>query len=117
MTAPETLHGVGAAPGRGRGPVWVAGEGITPAPPPGCILVASVVHPYMAPLLLRAAGVVAEDGGVLQHAAILAREFGIPAVVGIPDAVARLAGAELVEVDGATGEVTVLRTAGGRHQK
>jgi pyruvate,water dikinase len=57
------------------------------------------------PLLTRAAAVVTEVGGVLAHAAIVARELGIPAVVAADDAMSLLADAGAVEVDGDAGVV------------
>src|SRR5205085_1026753 len=56
----------------------------------------------------RAAGLVMETGGVLSHGAIVAREFGLPAVAGISDAVRRLRTGQRVRVDGGRGTVDVL---------
>ena len=59
----------------------------------------------------RAAAVITDVGAPLSHAAIVARELGIPAVVGCGDATARLKTGDRVRVDGGAGEVTLLRSA------
>ena len=101
------VTGTGASPGNAKGPVFaITGETLPQDVPRGAILVARVIHPYMSPLFFSAAGVVVEDGGLLQHAAILAREFRLPAVVGVVDAVALLGSASTLEIDGTTGDVT-----------
>jgi pyruvate,water dikinase len=74
---------------------------------PGDILVCPFTDPAWTPLLRIAAGVVTETGGVLSHAAIVAREFAIPAVLGVSDATGRLRDDAVVTVDGTTGTVTV----------
>ncbi|MEV4114151.1 PEP/pyruvate-binding domain-containing protein [Nonomuraea sp. NPDC049695] len=73
---------------------------------PGDILVCPFTDPAWTPLLRIAAGVVTEIGGVLSHAAIVAREHGIPAVLGVPNATARLRDDTVITVDGAAGTVT-----------
>ncbi len=73
---------------------------------PGDILVCPWTDPGWTPLLRIAGGVVTEVGGVLSHAAIVARERGIPAVLGVPDATLLLADATPVTVDGTAGVVT-----------
>ena len=73
---------------------------------PGDILVCPYTDPGWTPLLRIAAGVVTETGGVLSHAAIVARELRIPAVLGIPNATTRIPDATTITVDGATGIVT-----------
>ncbi|MEV7009672.1 PEP/pyruvate-binding domain-containing protein [Streptosporangium sp. NPDC051022] len=73
---------------------------------PGDILVCPFTDPAWTPLLRIAAGVVTETGGVLSHAAIVAREHGIPAVLGIPNATSRLRDGTVITVDGTTGTVT-----------
>jgi phosphohistidine swiveling domain-containing protein len=103
-----TVHsGVGAAPGRASGKAYVIrdAEDIM-AVPAGCILVLRILHPHLAPLLPRVAGLVVEEGAILQHATTLARECGIPAAVGIRDARNLFQDADLLEVDGYTGKVT-----------
>lgn len=67
-------------------------------------------HPWL-PFLGIASGLVAQGGGILSHVAILCRELGLPAVIGIPDALARIRDGQTVEVDGARGVVTLLPPA------
>jgi pyruvate, water dikinase len=73
--------------------------------PPGRILVTLSVTPDWLPLLNRAAGVVAEHGGMTSHGAIIARELGIPAVVGATGATQMIQTGESIIVDGDRGEV------------
>lgn len=98
--------GVAAAPGRASGKAYVIRnvEDIM-AVPAGAILVIRILHPHLAPLLPRVAGLVVEEGAILQHATTLARECGIPAAVGIRDARSLFHDGELLEVDGYTGKV------------
>ena len=92
--------------GRGQGPV-VHGPPPT-APEPGDVLVVRVLSPRLAVYLPALGGLVAETGSVLSHLAILAREYGVPTVVAVHDALHRFPpGAQLL-VDGDTGEVTLL---------
>ncbi|RAX23184.1 MULTISPECIES: PEP/pyruvate-binding domain-containing protein [unclassified Actinomyces] len=72
----------------------------------GEVLVCPFTDPSWTPLFSLAAGVVADAGGPLSHAAIIAREFGIPAVLGATGATARISDGELIEVDGSAGVVT-----------
>ena len=73
---------------------------------PGEILVAPSTDPGWTPLFLTAGGLVMEMGGPNSHGAVVAREYGIPAVVGVPDATSRIATGHNVTVDGAAGTVT-----------
>jgi len=94
--------GVGAGGGRGTGPV------VFEDPIIGDVLVVRTLDPDLAPLLPRLAGLVAETGSPLSHLAILAREHGVPVVVGhagIRDAVQR---GDVVVVDGRAGTVEVV---------
>jgi phosphohistidine swiveling domain-containing protein len=72
---------------------------------PGEILVAPSTDPGWTPLFLTAGGLVMEMGGPMSHGAIVAREYGIPAVVGVPDATERIETGQQITVDGTTGEV------------
>jgi pyruvate,water dikinase len=75
----------------------------------GEILVAVLTDIAWTPLFLRAAAVVTDVGAPLSHAAIVARELGIPAVVGCGDATMRLRTGDRVRVDGGQGTVEILR--------
>jgi phosphohistidine swiveling domain-containing protein len=75
---------------------------------PGEILVAPVTNPAWTPYFLPAAGVVMDQGGVLSHGAIIAREYGIPAVVNVGPASQIIRTGRLLRVDGDRGTVTIL---------
>ncbi|WP_426989454.1 PEP/pyruvate-binding domain-containing protein [Pseudarthrobacter sp. Y6] len=72
---------------------------------PGEILVAPSTDPGWTPLFLTAGGLVMEMGGPNSHGAVVAREYGIPAVVGVPDATLRLSTGQEITVDGGAGTV------------
>ena len=72
---------------------------------PGEILVAPSTDPGWTPLFLTAGGLVMEMGGPMSHGAIVAREYGIPAVVGVPDATELIETGQRITVDGSAGEV------------
>ncbi|MGH4018564.1 MAG: PEP/pyruvate-binding domain-containing protein [Pseudonocardiaceae bacterium] len=72
---------------------------------PGEILVAPSTDPGWTPLFLTAGGLVMEMGGANSHGAVVAREYGIPAVVGVPDATLRITTGQRITVQGATGHV------------
>jgi pyruvate,water dikinase len=74
---------------------------------PGEILVAPSTDPGWTPLFLLAAGLVMETGGYLSHGAIVAREYGIPAVLNIPMATQRIADGSTITLDGGAGTVQV----------
>jgi phosphohistidine swiveling domain-containing protein len=78
---------------------------------PGDVLVAVSADVGFSPLFLVAAAVVVDRGGPLSHAAIVLREFGVPAVVNTKNATARLHTGQRVRVDGASGIVTILYDA------
>lgn len=101
--------GQGAGGGRALARVSHAGPA---APEPGTILITRTLDPGLAPLLPGLGGLVSETGSVLSHLAILAREFGVPTVVGLAGALERFPAGSVVVVDGTTGEVTVVETAG-----
>jgi len=74
---------------------------------PGDVVVTRAVTPALAVLVIGCAALVSETGGLLDHGAALARELGIPCVVGCHDAWSLLADGMLVTVDGDGGTVTV----------
>jgi pyruvate,water dikinase len=107
---PESeLRGLGASAGVARGPARIV-LALTEADRlrPGDILVTKVTQPAWTPLFSIARAVVTEVGGVLTHTAIAAREYGIPAVVALPDATRRIRDGQLIEVDGSAGMVRVI---------
>jgi pyruvate,water dikinase len=75
---------------------------------PGEILVCPGTDPAWTPLFLAAGGLVMEVGGLMTHGSVVAREYGIPAVVGVHEVTSRLKSGQRVRVDGASGEVIVL---------
>ena len=100
------VSGVPASPGRATGLVRVIrGPDEFDQLQPGEILVAPLTAPAWTPLFTRAAAVVTDVGSAAAHASIIAREYGIPAVVGCGDATARLRTGMRVIVDGTTGNV------------
>jgi pyruvate,water dikinase len=109
MTAiPLRRTGLGAAPGRANGKVHLLRESSLRQVVPGeAILVTRILHPHFAPMLARVAGIIVEEGSLLQHATTLAREFGIPAIVGVSGAVAEFRDGDDIEIDGSTGEILV----------
>ncbi|WP_157593402.1 PEP-utilizing enzyme, partial [Sedimentibacter sp. B4] len=70
---------------------------------PGEVLVASITTPAYTPLFAMAAGVVTDIGGVLSHGSIVAREYGIPAVLGTGGATRLIRTGDEITVDGAAG--------------
>ncbi len=92
----------GAGGGRGSGFVH-DGAGL---PQPGAVLVVRTLDPNLAAVLPGLGGLVAETGSPLSHLAILAREMGVPTVVGVEGALTRFPPGALVLVDGVAGEVT-----------
>lgn len=102
------LSGSGVASGQARGKVRVIlhpEDGHRLAP--GEILVAPSTDPAWTPLFLRAAAVVMETGGVLSHGAIVAREYGLPAVANVRGVLERLRDGMDVLVDGDNGVVAI----------
>jgi pyruvate,water dikinase len=104
VTTP-TAHpgGVGAGGGAGSGPVHVGDN-----PPAGAVLVVTHLDPRLATVVPRLSGLVAETGSPLSHLAILAREHGVPTVVGHAGATERYRTGQVVEVDGTVGSVGVV---------
>ena len=74
---------------------------------PGEVLVAPSTDPGWTPLFLTAGGLVMEMGGMMSHGAVVAREYGIPAVVGVAGATEQIATGQRVTLDGSAGTVTV----------
>jgi phosphohistidine swiveling domain-containing protein len=105
----RTIRGTGASPGRGSGRARVVrGPDDFRRVGSGDVLVATTTTPAWTALFPSLAGLVTETGGILSHAAIVAREYGIPTVVGAEDATRLIPDGASVSVDGETGEVAVI---------
>ncbi|GAA2103496.1 phosphoenolpyruvate synthase [Microlunatus panaciterrae] len=104
--APVLVQGLAASPGTGSGSVRVL---LSPTEGAqlleGEILVAPMTNPDWVPAIRRAAALVTDGGGMTCHAAIVARELGVPCVVGARDATKRLHLGQQVTVDGTSGRV------------
>jgi rifampicin phosphotransferase len=105
------LIGVPISPGVVQGRVKVFRHATDKQLLPSEILVARATDPGWTPLFLNARGIILEIGGVLQHGAVVAREYGIPCVSGLDDATSKLKDGQLVEVDGSNGIVRILEEA------
>jgi phosphohistidine swiveling domain-containing protein len=103
QVAPEVGGGTGAGGGVGAGAVTYDADD----PPTGSVLVTTTLSPGLGPLLPRLKGIVSETGSVLSHLAILAREAGVPTVVGYAGATRDLPEGAVVLVDGDAGRVTI----------
>jgi pyruvate,water dikinase len=101
------LRGLGAG-GRARGPVVILDPDAPLPPVAGAVVVVGTVVPTMAPLFREAVAIVAEQGGILGHGAALARELGIPCVVGCRGARTALTDGDDVVVDAGAGLVAKL---------
>ncbi|WP_017299257.1 glycerol-3-phosphate acyltransferase [Nodosilinea nodulosa] len=104
----QRLTGIGASAGLIAGPVLVMTQLQTVATEGPFILVVPYTDAGWAPLLARAQGLIAEVGGRLSHGAIIAREYGIPAVMDVADATQRLHTGQWVRLNGEAGTVEVL---------
>jgi rifampicin phosphotransferase len=109
VTTGEVLQGVPGCPGVVRGVARVVTDSHDPsALNPGDILVAPITDPSWTPLFVPAAGVVVDVGAPLSHAIIVSRELGIPCVVSATNATRRIPDGATVEVNGDTGQVTIV---------
>jgi rifampicin phosphotransferase len=102
----DLLRGTPASPGRVTALARVILDPHTAQLAPGEILVAPSTDPGWTPLFLTAGGLVMETGGAMSHGAIVAREYGIPAVVGVTGATDRMHTGQSITIDGTTGVVT-----------
>jgi phosphohistidine swiveling domain-containing protein len=106
--AGDFLKGVAASPGQVTGTARVLlGPEDFGQMQPGDILVAEITTPAWTPLFVMAAGVVTDIGGPLSHGSIVAREYGIPAVLGTGIATQRIRSGQTVTVDGSAGTVAL----------
>lgn len=105
----STISGIGASPGVVEGVAKVVGSiDEFDEVKPGDILVCQMTNPAWTPLFAIVAGVVTDAGGVAAHPAVMAREFGIPAVVGSSIASKRIKSGDRIRVDGSAGVIEVM---------
>jgi pyruvate,water dikinase len=105
------MAGSAVSPGVVEGIVHVVADPHGVQLAPGEILVCRGTDPAWTPLFLAAGGLIMEVGGLMTHGSVVAREYGIPAVVGVHEATTRLRTGERVRVDGSRGTVTILSDA------
>ena len=108
----DTLRGVPASAGKvtGTARVVTTSEDLYRIVE-GEILICRITAPSWAPVFSRVAAAVSDVGGMMAHTAIISREYGLPAVVGVGFATATIQTGDRVEVDGNEGTVTVLERA------
>ena len=106
--AAETYKGVGVSAGAatGKARVLLTPTDVRPSDR-DYILVCPSTDPAWTPLFLHAAGLVMERGGILSHGAVVAREYGVPAVVNIPNATRHIADGQILQIDGNEGTVSI----------
>jgi phosphohistidine swiveling domain-containing protein len=110
----DIIKGVGASAGRVSAPARVlAGPQDFGQMEPGDVLVARITTPAWTSLFAMASAVVTDVGGPLSHSSIVAREYGIPAVLGTGVATQRLSTGQRITVDGDAGTVTIEQSAAG----
>jgi rifampicin phosphotransferase len=109
--AGNVLRGTAASAGTVTGPARVVLDPVGAHLEPGEILVAPSTDPGWTPLFLTAGGLVMEMGGANSHGAVVAREYGIPAVVGVPEATNRISTGRQVTVNGSAGVVETAEDA------
>ena len=104
-----TLSGLGVSGGvaSGRARIVLSAEAGEAELQPGEVLVAPVTDAPWTPLFVPAAAVIVETGGMLSHAATVAREYGIPAVAGVKGATRLIPAGAMVTVNGSSGEITI----------
>jgi pyruvate,water dikinase len=110
--AAETITGVSGCTGTARGRARVLTSPDDPsALEPGEILIAPITDPAWTPLFVAAAAVLVDVGAPFSHAAIVSRELGIPCVLSATEASKRIPDGALIEVNGDTATVTILKHA------
>jgi len=108
IAAAETYTGIGVSAGvaTGKARVLLTPSDVNPSDR-DYILVCPSTDPAWTPLFLHAAGLVMERGGILSHGAVVAREYGVPAVANVPNATRRIVDGQMLQVDGNKGIVSI----------
>ncbi len=108
----QAISGSPVSPGVVEGLVHVVLDPRQAQLAPGEILVCPGTDPAWTPLFMAAGGLVMEVGGMMTHGSVVAREYGIPAVVGVHQATQRLKDGQRIRLDGSSGKIVVLPPAG-----
>ncbi len=106
----EEIKGTPASPGRAKGIVTIV-KGVSDLGKvkKGDIIVAVTTHPDYVPAMQKAAAIITDEGGITSHAAIVARELGLPCVVGAKFATKSLKDGDKVEIDAETGIIRKIK--------
>jgi pyruvate,water dikinase len=107
----EELAGLGVSPGVFEGRVRVVDDPADPSLQPGEVLVCETTDPSWASLMFVAGALVIDIGGAVSHGAIVARELGVPCVIGTRRACGWLRTGDVVRVDGTAGTVRRVKDA------
>jgi phosphoenolpyruvate synthase/pyruvate phosphate dikinase len=107
----NVITGSPVSPGVTEGAVSVVFDPYGAQLSPGEILVCPATDPAWTPLFLAAGGLIMEVGGMMTHGSVVAREYGIPAVVGVREATTRLKTGQRIRLDGSTGQIVILGEA------
>jgi phosphohistidine swiveling domain-containing protein len=111
------ITGSPVSPGMVEGVVHVVLDPRSARLVPGEILVCPGTDPAWTPLFMAAGGLVMEVGGMMTHGSVVAREYGIPAVVGVHQATLRLKDGQRIRLDGTNGRIAILEEANGNSGK
>jgi pyruvate,water dikinase len=104
----STITGSPVSPGVVEGIVHVVRDPRGSTLAPGEILVCAGTDPAWTPLFVTAVGLVTEVGGMMTHGSVVAREYGVPAVVGVHEATTRLKDGQRIRLDGSTGSIVIV---------
>jgi len=107
----KIIRGIGTSPGRATGRARIVDDPTKHGIKKGDILVAKNTDPGWTPVLRMVSGIVVEEGGILNHCSIVARELGIPAVVGVRRATSKIRENTLITIDGGLGAVQLAEEA------
>jgi rifampicin phosphotransferase len=104
----NTMRGFAVSSGRVTAPASVIlGAGDFGLMEPGSILVSPLTTPAWTQLFAHAAGLVTDMGSILAHGSIVAREYGIPAVLGVGNGTVRISHGQMITIDGDSGTVVI----------
>ena len=104
----DVITGSPVSPGVAEGRIHIVLDPSGTQLSPGEIMVCPGTDPAWTPLFLAAGGLITEVGGMMTHGSVVAREYGIPAVVGVHQATLRLKDGQRIRMDGSTGTIALL---------